>query len=510
MRRLWLGLFLAGLATGVAPGDTVYLKNGRKLKGKLIQEDDTEVVLKTPGGRVPVPRKLIERIERTSAGQTALDMGLQRAREGDYARAREQFELAIADPDPAVRERAKRELEALPAGDGPTRGTGGRRAAPGAWPPERDQPLSLDGLRDGFGRPISEKALEGKIVLLELAGMQHPYSQAFAGGDTQGGFGGVTPQPDVANLQTQLERHAGVPPNHPELLVVQLLITGPDGKTAPTLEQAEAWATHFGHTRAANVQLWVGGPEHVEAGLPLEGMFVLCTPDGVVRFRSRNYPQLLPYIKKFVDAKHAGSPAPPSSSPGRSEAHPDDDYGHVDFTSIYPDDLESPPAGAPYPQALVPLPNPRSLSDVPARYRRFLNHAMTYVAKAALAKAHAIDALKRGGDVSRAKADYQREIGALIKAVGSLSRPQEESMSTARATLIAAFLTQRDLFAKAFGEVAAGTTTYDKVRAWSDVAEQEGSLRAVASILLERFDRAQPSTRQAITTHLGAMAGFPP
>ena len=121
MHKLWLGLLAGLLLAGGGFADTVFLKNGRSIKGKVIAENDDQVVVKTPGGRVPLPRKLIERIERTSAGQTALDMGRQRAREGDYERAREQFRLALDDPDPQVSSAARKELETLPAGSGPPR-----------------------------------------------------------------------------------------------------------------------------------------------------------------------------------------------------------------------------------------------------------------------------------------------------------------------------------------------------------------------------------------------------
>ncbi|MCA8923683.1 MAG: hypothetical protein KDD82_17870 [Planctomycetes bacterium] len=509
MHKLWLGLLAGLLLAGGGFADTVFLKNGRSIKGKVIAENDDQVVVKTPGGRVPLPRKLIERIERTSAGQTALDMGRQRAREGDYERAREQFRLALDDPDPQVSSAARKELETLPAGSGPPRAAGARGGA-GGWPPQQDQPLSVAGFRDEFGRPVSSRALSEKVVLIEIAGMHHPYSQAYAGGQQKGGFGGVTPQPDVASVQEQIARHAGVPANHPDLVVVQLLLAGPDGQTPPTLEQAGEWAAHFGHTRAGNVQLWVGTDKHLELSKDMFGIFLLVSPDGVVRFRSRNYKQLFPYIKKFIDAKHAPQAEEATPSAPAAGAHPGDDYGHVNFTNIYPESLAAPPAEAPYPRPIVLLPNPRSLEDVPADFRQWVNQAMTYVAQAALVKARAVAALKRGGDMSQAQADYKRDMGALERAVGSLTRPQDETITSARASLVSGFLTQRKLIEAAFSQIGQGKATYAQLRGSKQASEQQLMLGATAQAMLDRFDRLEPKTRESINTHFGALASFPP
>jgi len=505
MRTLWLSLAACLLAAGVAAADTVYLKNGRRIQGKIVKESDQEVVLRTPGGRVPVPRKLIKKIERTSPGRTALDMGRQRAREGDFERARQQFELALQDSDPAVVSQAREELAGLPAGGGGS--SSGRPAVASGWPPQKDEPLSVAGFRDAFGRPVSTRALRGKVVLIELAGMQHPYSQAFAGGHERGGFGGVEPQPKVGNLQTQLGRFAGVSPDHEDLLVVQLLLTGPDGKTPPTVKEAGEWAEHFGHTRKRNVELWLGSAEHLEAAKDLFAVFVLVSPDGVVRFRSRNYPQLLPYIKTFVDAK-ASTPAQPQQPV--AEGEPEDDYGHVAFTNIYPESLESPPREAPYPQALVPLPNPRSLADVPGKFRQFVNHGMAYVAQAALVKARAVAALKRGGDVTQAAADYKRDMGALVRAFNSLPRPSDTTMSSVRATLLSGVSTQKSLIDAAFTQVAAGKADYARVRNSKEAKAAMNELGASLQGMLQRFPRLTDTTKRSLNSHLGALASFPP
>lgn len=75
-------LFLAGFALG----DVVHYKGGRKAEGKIVAEDADAVTLETKFGRVRIPRKEIEKVER---GKTTVEQ------------FRERFEALQRKPDVA-------------------------------------------------------------------------------------------------------------------------------------------------------------------------------------------------------------------------------------------------------------------------------------------------------------------------------------------------------------------------------------------------------------------------
>src|SRR5882672_3424981 len=65
------GIALAVLATP-CPADTLLLKSGETLIGKVLSEDDANVVFASDAlGKISVPRDRIERLEKTAAGAPA-------------------------------------------------------------------------------------------------------------------------------------------------------------------------------------------------------------------------------------------------------------------------------------------------------------------------------------------------------------------------------------------------------------------------------------------------------
>jgi len=137
-------------AVGVARADVVHLTTGRTIQGTVVSDDEREVVVKTPNGKLTLPRALVARIERQSPGANLLALGRERAALGATDAARALFERAARDPDPAVAAEARQELEALerlrpgasadpdPSTPPPGRQPGGRGARgpdAGALPP---------------------------------------------------------------------------------------------------------------------------------------------------------------------------------------------------------------------------------------------------------------------------------------------------------------------------------------------------------------------------------------
>ena len=75
------------LLAGFALGDVVHYKGGRKAEGKVVAEDADSVTLETKFGRIRIPRKDIEKVER---GKTTLEQ------------FRERFEALQKKPDVAA------------------------------------------------------------------------------------------------------------------------------------------------------------------------------------------------------------------------------------------------------------------------------------------------------------------------------------------------------------------------------------------------------------------------
>lgn len=110
--RWFVGLWI--LCAPLAWADVVHLTSGRKIKGEVVSESDTKVVVRVAGmGRMEFPRKLVERIERESQGATRLAQARERSREGAWEAALALYRTLVDDADPAVAEAARRELTEL-------------------------------------------------------------------------------------------------------------------------------------------------------------------------------------------------------------------------------------------------------------------------------------------------------------------------------------------------------------------------------------------------------------
>ncbi|RMG13247.1 MAG: tetratricopeptide repeat protein [Planctomycetota bacterium] len=106
-------LLAACLLPAAALGDVVHLTTGSSVRGTVVHEDDAEVVVKTPQGKVTFPRELVERIERESKGRTRLALARERMAEGDYEVAERLLRLARRDSDSRVAREAESVLARL-------------------------------------------------------------------------------------------------------------------------------------------------------------------------------------------------------------------------------------------------------------------------------------------------------------------------------------------------------------------------------------------------------------
>ena len=112
-----VGLIILLALPGGARADVVHLTTGRSVSGTIVKEDDQQVVIKTPDGKVTLPRSLVKSIERQSRGETLLALARERGRAGDHAEARRLLEEAAKDPDPELKKRAEADLAALAAAE---------------------------------------------------------------------------------------------------------------------------------------------------------------------------------------------------------------------------------------------------------------------------------------------------------------------------------------------------------------------------------------------------------
>ena len=57
---------LAALLPAPALGDVIYLKNGRKIVGRIVEEDSKRVVYSIQGGQLSIPKSVVDRIEKSA------------------------------------------------------------------------------------------------------------------------------------------------------------------------------------------------------------------------------------------------------------------------------------------------------------------------------------------------------------------------------------------------------------------------------------------------------------
>ncbi len=134
---------------------------------------------------------------------------------------------------------------------------------PGPWPPVTGQAYPDIQLLDHRGEPSSLRDLAGKVLLVEPVAMSCSLCQAYSGGGEAGAVGDVS----VAQLPSfeQLLRDAGVDPEHPDLVFVQMVLFSLDGERAPTVDEAAVWAEHFGLDKRPRTLVLTGDARYADA-----------------------------------------------------------------------------------------------------------------------------------------------------------------------------------------------------------------------------------------------------
>ncbi len=112
------------------------------------------------------------------------------------------------------------------------------------WPPEFGKPFPNIATVDHRGEELRISDFAGKVVLVHTAAMASPASNAYAGGHTLGGVGGIRPDAGVRALESDMMRFGNSRLEDDDLAVVHLLIYNV-AEDAPDAGDAALWATHF-------------------------------------------------------------------------------------------------------------------------------------------------------------------------------------------------------------------------------------------------------------------------
>lgn len=112
------------------------------------------------------------------------------------------------------------------------------------WPPRIGESFPDIPLLDEKGHTISLSRYRGYVLMIAPIAMSSPGSQALAGGDRLGGLYGVAPQGNIESIDQMIADFSALSPDDERLLVVELLIYGPDRAQAEYSHIAD-WTQHF-------------------------------------------------------------------------------------------------------------------------------------------------------------------------------------------------------------------------------------------------------------------------
>ncbi|MCA9175364.1 MAG: redoxin domain-containing protein [Planctomycetales bacterium] len=190
-----------------------------------------------------------------------------------------------------------------------------------AWPPVIGQPypeLQLTGLD---GKPVKLSDYKGRVMVIESIAMSCKACQSFSGANEEG-IGpfateqGGGHQPGLESFETYLNRFAKADLNDPRLLYVQVLFYGLESRP-PTLEEAQAWASHFKLDRP-NVLVAIASDRYIsQETQQMIPSFQLVDQNFQLRFdagkqpRQDLYKELLPGLTSIL----AGETEPEASAP---------------------------------------------------------------------------------------------------------------------------------------------------------------------------------------------------
>jgi hypothetical protein len=179
------------------------------------------------------------------------------------------------------------------------------------WPPAKGQFYPNLALKDQTGQVTSISDFRGKVVVVEVVGLTCRACHALAGGNELevGRFRGIEPQRGLSSIERYTQGYAKLSLEHPDIIFVQLVLYGMDGRSPPSEDDARAWARHFGMDRDKNQVVLIGDQRFIspETRKLIPG-FHLIDRNGILRAMSSNDPRhdglydaLLPMLASLVN-----------------------------------------------------------------------------------------------------------------------------------------------------------------------------------------------------------------
>lgn len=180
-----------------------------------------------------------------------------------------------------------------------------------SWPPVLGKPYPALQMMDHEGKPFELSSLRGKIILIEPIGMDCPACQAFCGGNTKGGLGGVTPQSNLPSLEDVFAEYTGDCSYSDERIAhVQILFYNMTKKPT-TSDDARMWSKHFGISKSKKQFVLAGskgllGPStyNMIPGFQLIDKDFILRADSTGHHPKHNlYTELLPMVANLLTEK---------------------------------------------------------------------------------------------------------------------------------------------------------------------------------------------------------------
>lgn len=176
-----------------------------------------------------------------------------------------------------------------------------------SWPPVVGHRFPDITLRDTTGTPEQLSRYAGKVLLIEPIGVACKACQAFSGGHEIGGAFGHRPQPGLRSIHEYVEHYGkGASLNDDDIVSIHILFYGNDGRSAPTLEEAQTWSDHFGKHAPRTVFLYADQSFVNSQTRSMIPGFLLIDRDFVLRSAAGNppmadlYRELIPMIREVL------------------------------------------------------------------------------------------------------------------------------------------------------------------------------------------------------------------